>query len=137
MRHASDATRQRAEGRKPASERSSQRSRQASTATTDHREIREWAEERGGKPACVKGTGGKEDSGIIRIEFPGAPRRKEKSLQEITWDEFFDRFDERGLALVYQKTTAGGARSHFNKIVSRESAGAPSHKRGMARAAGA
>ena len=40
-------------------------------ATTDHDEIRRWAEERGAKPSCVKGTGGKRDTGMIRLDFPG------------------------------------------------------------------
>ena len=34
---------------------------------TDHDEIREWAEDRGARPACVKGTGGKNDTGMIRL----------------------------------------------------------------------
>jgi hypothetical protein len=46
----------------------------------------------------------------------------EDKLQEITWDEFFEKFDERNLALVYQEETADGERSNFNKLVSRESA---------------
>jgi hypothetical protein len=33
--------------------------------TTDHKEIRRWAEEHGGKPARVKGTGN-DDPGIRR-----------------------------------------------------------------------
>jgi ferritin-like metal-binding protein YciE len=88
--------------------------------TTDHDEIRQWAEERGGKPACVMGTGGKGDIGMLRIEFPGKPNAKDAKLQEINWDEFFEKFDERGLALVYQDKTSRGQVSNFNKLVSRE-----------------
>src|SRR4051812_17201475 len=32
---------------------------------TDHRRIREWAEARNARPACVRGTGGKNDTGMI------------------------------------------------------------------------
>jgi ferritin-like metal-binding protein YciE len=88
--------------------------------TTDHEEIRRWAEERGGKPACVRGTGGKGDIGMLRIEFPGKPNAKDAKLQPISWDDFFEKFDERSLALVYQDKTARGQKSNFNKLVSRE-----------------
>src|SRR2546430_4865445 len=73
-------------------------------------------------PACVRGTGGKDDVGMIRLDFPGYSG--EESLEEISWDEWFDKFDERGLALMVQETTAGGERSNFNKLVSRETASA-------------
>ncbi len=53
--------------------------------TTDHDEIREWAEARGGRPAAVRKTHGKDDPGIIRIEFPDAPNAKDAALEEITW----------------------------------------------------
>jgi hypothetical protein len=87
---------------------------------TDHRKIREWAEERGAKPACVKGTGGKNDPGMIRLDFPGFTG--EESLQPISWDEWFKAFDDNNLALLVQEKTADGKRSNFNKLVSRETA---------------
>ena len=86
--------------------------------TTDHKKIQQWAEKRGGKPACVRGTGGKGDTGLLRIDFPGYSGAD--SLQEIEWDEFFEKFEEQNLALVYQEKTAGGKPSNFNKLVSRE-----------------
>jgi ferritin-like metal-binding protein YciE len=88
--------------------------------TTDHDEIRSWAEDRGGKPACVQGTGGKGDIGMLRLEFPGKPNAKDSKLQPISWDDFFEKFDERGLALIFQDKTARGQKSNFNKLVSRE-----------------
>jgi hypothetical protein len=93
-----------------------------SKTTTDHQEIQRWAEQRGGIPACVKGTGDSEDTGIIRIEFPGTPNNREDKLQEINWDDFFEKFDDQGLALVYQEHTAGGEKSNFNKLVKRGNA---------------
>jgi hypothetical protein len=92
----------------------------ASKVTTDHEEIRRWAEARDGRPSHVKSTGKEDDPGILRIDFPGYSG--EGSLEEIEWDEWFDKFDERGLALLYQETTAGGQQSNFNKIVTRETA---------------
>lgn len=93
-----------------------------SHTTTDHDEIQRWAEERGGKPACVQGTGGKGDIGLLRIEFPGKPNAKDDKLSEISWDDFFEKFDERNLALVYQEHTAEGKTSNFNKLIEREDA---------------
>ena len=87
---------------------------------TDHKRIREWAEERGAKPACVKGTGGKGDPGMIRLDFPGFSG--EDKLQEITWEEWFRAFDENNLALLIQEETADGKQSNFNKLVSRDTA---------------
>lgn len=88
-----------------------------SQATTDHQEIRRWAEKKGGKPAAVARTHDDDDVGIIRIMFPDAPASEHSGLTEISWDEFFDEFDSRELALVYEED------SLFSKIVSRESAG--------------
>ncbi|MBV9018204.1 MAG: hypothetical protein JO213_19660 [Alphaproteobacteria bacterium] len=95
--------------------------------TTDHDEIRKWAEARGGRPAAVRKTHGKDDPGIIRIEFPRAPHAKDDALEEITWNEFFEKFDEADLAMVYQEETARGQKSNFNKLIGRETAEAREH----------
>jgi hypothetical protein len=97
---------------------------------TDHEEIRKWVEERGGTPARVKGTGDEEagDPGMLRIDFPGYSG--EGSLEPISWDEWFNKFDESGLALIVQDYTASGERSNFNKIVSRETAQVAEQKTG-------
>lgn len=79
--------------------------------TTDHEVIRKWAEARGARPARVKGTGGGEDAGLLRLDF-GTP---EESLEEIDWDEFFETFDASGLALVYDDDPE----SRFSKLVRR------------------
>ena len=84
----------------------------SSDTTTDHTEIRAWAEARDGHPAKVD-TGGK--GGILRIDF-GKP---EDNLEEISWDEFFQIFDENKLAFLYQDKTADGGQSRFNKFVNR------------------
>ena len=87
---------------------------------TDHEEIRRWAEARGARPAVVKGTGGDDDPGILRLMFPGYSESDEESLEETSWDEFFRKFDESNLALVVQDRSASGERSNFNKLVSRD-----------------
>ena len=88
---------------------------QTSKTTTDHETIRHWVEERGGKPACVKGTGSKSDAGILRIDMPGYSGGD--SLEHIDWDEFFEKFDNEGLQFLYQDKTAGGEKSNFNKLI--------------------
>ena len=89
-----------------------------SKSTTDHTKIKQWAEARGGKPATVEGTGSKSDAGILRIMFPDAPHSHHDSLKEVSWDEFFQKFDKEKLCLVYQDETHG-EKSNFHKIVSR------------------
>jgi hypothetical protein len=76
----------------------------------------------------VCGTGGKGDTGVIRLDFPGYSGAD--SLAEITWDGFFQKFDEQGLALLLQDRTACGQKSNFNKLIARETAaGSPRRKR--------
>src|SRR5437764_11474129 len=87
---------------------------------TDHDEIRRWAEERNATPSCVRRTGGNNDVGMIRLDFPGYSG--ENSLEEISWDEWFQKFDESNLALLVQDQTARGQKSNFNKLVSRDTA---------------
>src|ERR1051325_770798 len=89
---------------------------------TDHEEIRSWAEERGAQPACVRGTGDKRDTGMIRLDFPGYSGAD--SLETIEWDDWFEKFDESNLALLVQDQTARGQKSNFNKLVGRENANA-------------
>src|SRR5581483_4178449 len=100
--------------------------RNSGHSTTDHDEIRRWAEERNGKPSHVKTTGEGEDVGILRLDFPGYSGGD--SLVEISWDQWFDKFDERGLALIYQDTTSSGEPSNFNKLVCRDTAENAQHR---------
>ncbi len=99
-----------------------------SKTTKDHDVIRSWAEERGAKPSHVKRTGSAEDVGVLRLDFPGYTG--EDTLEPITWEQFFEKFDERNLALVYEDETSGGQKSNFNKIISGEAAEEAEHKRG-------
>jgi hypothetical protein len=96
-----------------------------SRLTTDHETIKKWVEERGGKPATVKSTAHGGDAGLLRIDFPGY--KGEGSLEEIAWEEFFKKFDEKKLAFLYQDKTAGGEESRFFKFVSRDTAGHKEH----------
>jgi hypothetical protein len=83
--------------------------------TTDHATIRQWAEKRGGRPAVVKGTEDNDGEGILRFDFA----EPDDKLEEISWDEFFQTFDDRKLALLHQDKTADGKTSRFFKFVRR------------------
>jgi hypothetical protein len=85
--------------------------------TIDHDEIRRWVEERGGNPATVKRTGDKNEPGILRIDFPGFSG--EGTLEPISWEDFFEKFEEAQLAFLYQEETADGNTSRFSKLVRR------------------
>jgi hypothetical protein len=87
-----------------------------SQITTDHNIIQRWAEDRGAKPGSVKSTGGS-DIGVLRLMFPGYSEGRSQSLHEITWDDFFRKFDENELAFIYQDKTSRGDRSNFNKFI--------------------
>jgi hypothetical protein len=102
----------------------------AAKTTQDHEQIRQWAESRGGKPACVAGTESK-NSCLLRIDMPGGAGADK--LQELEWDEFFDRFDRNGLVFLYQDKTKGGGTSRFNKFVTPETAAAKGSSRSRGR----
>lgn len=89
--------------------------------TTDHDEIRQWAESKGGKPAAVDRTHAKSDTGILRLMFPKSQQAHDDHLVEIGWDEWFEQFEESKLALLYDKD------SMFNKIIGRDTADRREH----------
>ena len=109
-----------------------QASRVASLVTTNHAEIRNWAEQRDGVPSTVRGS-----TGVLRIDFPDRP---ESRLEPISWEQWFAAFDENRLAFLYQEKTAAGKLSRFNKLVRRETiegSGSPAGTHTKTRTAGA
>lgn len=85
--------------------------------TTDHATIRRWVESRGGAPATVAGTEERgEHAGLLRVKFRDAGNEE---LEEIGWDDFFEKFDESDLAFLYQDQTKDGGKSRFFKFVRR------------------
>jgi hypothetical protein len=64
----------------------------------------------------VRSTHKGDDPGILRIEF----RDEKDSLEEIEWDDFFEKFDEKKLAFLYQDKTGDGKESRFFKFVKRD-----------------
>lgn len=88
-----------------------------SQKTTDHTTIKQWVESRDGHPAAVKSTESKDDPGLLRIYFPGYG--EEEALDEISWEQFFEKFEGSNLAFVYQEDLKSGEESRFCKLVSR------------------
>jgi hypothetical protein len=70
----------------------------------------------------VRGTGSDGDAGVLTIDFPGGTG--EDQLEHISWDEWFRKFDEKGLAFLYQEEKAGGGDSTFFRLLKREDADA-------------
>ena len=91
----------------------------ASRTTTDHDEIRRWVEAHDGRPAAVRDTGADGDPGVLRIDFPGGAGAD--SLETLDWDDWFRKFDESGLAFLYQEHKASGEDSTFFKLIQRAS----------------
>jgi hypothetical protein len=111
--------------RQPEANRGEKAMSQATT-TTDHDEIRRWAEERGGRPSVVRT--GQGEGGILRFDFG----EDDEKLEETSWEEFFKIFDDNKLALLHQDEAGAGGTSRFFKFVAREaeSGAAPSGARG-------
>ena len=89
----------------------------STNTTTNHEVIRLWTEDRGGKPASVASTTEGDDVGVLRIFFPG--QGSGDQLDEISWEDFFDKFEEASLAFLYDIHTTDGSLSRFCKFVQR------------------
>ena len=85
--------------------------------TTDHHTIKRWVEQRGGHPVRVEGTAVKGSSGVILLDY-GEPTSLK--IEPISWDDFFDGFEENELAFLYPDDTD---EVRFAKLVGRDSAG--------------
>lgn len=82
--------------------------------TRNHEVIKRWAEERDGKPATIEGTEHGDHLGVLRFNFPGYD--ESDRIQEVSWDEWFKTFDERGLNFMYQEHLASGDQSNFFRL---------------------
>ena len=88
----------------------------SSQMTTNPEEIRKIVEQKGGRPACVKGTEGRGGSCLLRIDYPGGSG--EEKLEPMEWEEFNEIFEQNGLAMVYDSKPE----VRFTKFVSRDGA---------------
>ena len=83
-----------------------------SLVTTNHEVIKQWAEARGGRPAMVGGTEHGDHLGVLRFDF-GEPT---EGLQQVSWEDWFDTFDQRGLNFIYQEERSDGNQSNFFQL---------------------
>jgi hypothetical protein len=82
--------------------------------TIDHDAIRRWAEERAGYPATVAGTHPGEEAGVLRIGFDDEP-----DLDRIGWDEFFEKFEAKALAMRYRNEPEGSGNDRYHEFLKR------------------
>ena len=85
-----------------------------SATTTDHTAIKEWTEQHKGVPSVIEATANGNDSRMLRIHFP-EESEDNNAFREISWDTFFDTFEQRELAFLH--STDGD--STFHKFVAR------------------
>lgn len=82
--------------------------------TTSEEKIRSWIEEYGGVPVLVKGVeeNGKESTEMIHVAFgPLLPE-----MEEIEWEEFFERMENEQLALEYDDSAPRGKIPDFEFV---------------------
>jgi hypothetical protein len=60
-------------------------------------------------------------STLVRPTTPAGRRGQDGDLEEVNWEPFFNTFEDRKLAFVYQEKTSDGSVSRFSKFVDRES----------------
>lgn len=72
--------------------------------TKNHDEIKLWVENHSGKPQKMDHPDATADSIGLRFDFPGGADEEYKVMNEaidVTWDEFFELFDKKGMAFEY------------------------------------
>jgi len=82
--------------------------------TADPERIRAWAQERGGEPMRMRGTGQSiSDPAILGMTFGGAEK---PTLEPISWEDWVRELDEQALAAILDGDGAGST----IKVVRRE-----------------
>lgn len=84
--------------------------------TTDHETIREWVDERGSTAAQVTQPAG-DDPGSLAVIPEG---KMDDSLKEVSWEEFFEIFEDEGLAFRYQTDRDDPDEQWYCEFVERE-----------------
>ena len=84
--------------------------------TTDHETIREWVEDRGGRPAHM--TGKTDDT--ARTLYIVEEGEAMEGLEPIPWEAFFETFEDEALAFVYQDRELGETDEWLYDLVDRD-----------------
>lgn len=79
-----------------------------SVTTTNHEEIKQWAEENSGRPQIIDDKEAQADIKGIRITFKDEKQLLRDDIhRDISWDQFFKIFEENKLALQYYSNYKG------------------------------
>ncbi len=91
--------------------------------TSDHREIRKWAENLGGKPAIIYHPIARAEKLGIRIDFPGESHELLLGdMRPATWTEFFRIFEEQQLLLSFDEKPQGNDPTEWYRFEKRAAA---------------
>ena len=89
-----------------------------SKTTDNHITIKKWVEDRNGKPSLMDGIvpekGGDE---MLRIDFMDG---SDGPLHHISWDKFFEIFENTNLLFLYQEGIKVGEKSKSYKFIDRD-----------------
>lgn len=94
--------------------------------TTDHGEIKAWITSQNGKPDIMLTPGVGNSEVGLRIDFPG--KEDEVYLNDsirsvdVSWDDFFAKFEEMGLAFMYEEGYKGKNPVDAYRFIKRENA---------------
>jgi hypothetical protein len=84
----------------------------ATLATRSREVVEDWARRRGGEPAAAtRGDDGRPR--VLRFDFEGGPDKGGRELEHISWDEWWQTFEDRNLVFVYQEKKSDGNDSNF------------------------
>lgn len=81
-------------------------------ATRSREVVEDWARRRNAEPAAAtRGDDGR--ARVLRFDFQGGPDKGGRELEHISWDEWWQTFEDRGLVFVYQEKKSDGNDSNF------------------------
>lgn len=89
---------------------------QGTKVTYDHKLIQDWVESRKGKPAKMKDEEIEEPVDELKVKFPN---ERTRNITLISWEEFFNEFDQEHLAFQFREKTPEGDESKFYKVIYR------------------
>ena len=87
----------------------------ASSQTTDHRTIQEWADKYRGNPAILQDL--PSDQKEILISFFGLHHME--TMKPVAWEEWFNLFEDQKLVLLYNDFINAGEQAPYYKLVPR------------------
>ena len=84
--------------------------------TSNRNTITRWVEARGGKPAHVARTADPGKVGLLRIDL----MQSNRELEHISWDQWFEKLDEKGLSVALRDDNVDGSMSTYCRVISED-----------------